>query len=592
MAKNLKVGVTADTSQFEKGMAKAKATAKDFGGTVEGVADSVGGAFGGSVKNLLAFADKVKALAKQFNTTGLEGAAAAEKISGAFAAAGGAIAGLGLAAAIAMFKQLNAEADRYRQTMSGERQTSQTDAYLDTFGQTISEATGSGKFWAGVQDWGKKLGATAGQYLTGSVRGVLDAVDLGDAVQGAFSGFGRIGAGANFIAGVASGVKEVNANIKEATVQANVASELAGEIFDLQERIKDSSVEWKNRQAEISDLMRTASDTSGGIAERESALAKAKEMQVALGKDQTAVYGQLAEKIEALNSLTESGSADLDKVRAAQAAVADAAKATSDRLKEMDGIQNGIASSAATVAKAWQDSVNKALKEAEQAMAEVMAEVDAAISSREKMLTEAITPISLTGRADTGKSGGIVGAENYGLNSDSVKAYAAFMDEMVGATQYANDALNEAIVGGIAGSFEYLANCMAGLESISTAGVLNAILSPLAEMAIKMGEVLVGAGLASDSLKTLITNPYTAIAAGTALIAIGSMAAAGLQAAVNSATGTSYTAASVASSSYSSYTDKDYDREMTLTVTGTLTADGSKLVAVLNNEAQRKKRTT
>ena len=592
MAKNLKVGVTADTSQFEKGMAKAKATAKDFGGTVEGVADSIGGVFGGGVKNLLAFADAVKGLAKQFNTTGLEGAAAAEKISGAFTAAGGAIAGLGLAAAIAMFKQLNAEADRYRQTMSGERQTSQTDAYLDTFGQTISEATGSGKFWAGVQDWGKKLGATAGQYLTGSVRGVLDAVDLGDAVQGAFSGLGRIGAGANFIAGVASGVKEVNANIKDATVQANVASELAGEIFDLQERIKGSSVEWKNRQAEISDLMRTASDTSGDIAERESALAKAKEMQVALGKDQTTIYGQLAEKIEALNSLTESGTADLDKVRAAQAAAADAAKAASDRLKEMDGIQNGIASSAATIAKTWQDNVNKALKVAEQAMAEVMAEVDAAISSREKMLAEAITPISLTGKAELGKSGGIVGAENYGLNSDSVKAYAAFMDEMVGATQYANDALNEAIVGGIAGSFEYLANCMAGLESVSTAGVLNAILSPLAEMAIKMGEVLVGAGLASDSLKTLITNPYTAIAAGTALIAIGSMAAAGLQAAVNSATGTSYTATSVASSNYSSYSDKDYDREMTLTVTGTLTADGSKLVAVLNNEAQRKKRTT
>ncbi len=561
MARNLKVGVTADTSQFEKGMAKAKATAKDFGGTVEGVADSIGGAFGGSVKNVLSLADKIKGIAKQFNTTGLEGAAAAEKISGAFAAAGGAIAGLGLAAAIALFKQLNAEADRYRQTMSGERQTLGVEAYTDTFAQTISEQTGSGKVWATLQDKWKKDWAVTKGALTSVFTATASDVGVGDALS-------------------------------VATEKAKKAETLAREIYDLQERIKDETVGWKNQMSEISDLMRTASDTSGDISERNNALSQAKEKQIALGKQQTAIYGELASKIEEMNSLTESGSADLDKVRAAQAAAADAAKATSDRLKEMDGIQNGIKSSAAAIAKAWQDNVNKALAEAEKAMAGVMAEVDAAISAREKMMTEALTPISLTGKAESGKSTGIVGAENYGLNSDSVKAYAAFMDEMVGVTQYANDALNEAIVGGIASSFQYLANCMAGLEQISPAGVLNAVLSPLAEMAIKMGEVLVGAGLASDSLKTLITNPYTAIAAGTALIAIGSMAAAGLQAAVNSATGTSYTSASVASSSYSSYSDKDYDREMTLTVTGTLTADGSKLVAVLNNEANRKRRTT
>ncbi len=561
MARNLKVGVTADTSQFEKGMAKAKATAKDFGGTVEGVADSIGGAFGGSVKNVLSLADKIKGIAKQFNTTGLEGAAAAEKISGAFAAAGGAIAGLGLAAAIALFKQLNAEADRYRQTMSGERQTLGVEAYTDTFAQTISEQTGSGKVWATIQDKWKKDWAVTKGALTSVFTATASDVGVGDALS-------------------------------VATEKAEKAETLAREIYDLQERIKDETVGWKNQMSEISDLMRTASDTSGDISERDNALAQAKEKQIALGKQQTAIYGELASKIEEMNSLTESGSADLDKVRAAQAAAADAAKATSDRLKEMDGIQNGIKSSAAAIAKAWQDNVNKALAEAEKAMAGVMAEVDQAISAREKMMTEALTPISLTGKAESGKSTGIVGAENYGLNSDSVKAYAAFMDEMVGVTQYANDALNEAIVGGIASSFQYLANCMAGLEQISPAGVLNAVLSPLAEMAIKMGEVLVGAGLASDSLKTLITNPYTAIAAGTALIAIGSMAAAGLQAAVNSATGTSYTSASVASSSYSSYSDKDYDREMTLTVTGTLTADGSKLVAVLNNEANRKRRTT
>lgn len=52
---------------------------------------------------------------------------------------------------------------------------------------------------------------------------------------------------------------------------------------------------------------------------------------------------------------------------------------------------------------------------------------------------------------------------------------------------------------------------------------------------------------------------------------------------------------SVASSAYSggsSNTPTAYGREMTVHVTGTLTGEGSKLVAVLNNEADRKRVTT
>ena len=98
----------------------------------------------------------------------------------------------------------------------------------------------------------------------------------------------------------------------------------------------------------------------------------------------------------------------------------------------------------------------------------------------------------------------------------------------------------------------------------------------------------------AGSVPATPTDPDPAIAAGAARIAVGAAAKAGLQAAVNSATGTSYVASSVASSGYSnnSSNDRSWEREMTLHVTGTLQADGSKLVAVLNNEANRKRYTT
>ena len=292
----------------------------------------------------------------------------------------------------------------------------------------------------------------------------------------------------------------------------------------------------------------------------------------------------------------------------------------------MVSLQNTIQQSVSATGQKWRDGINKAVEAGMTEIAKFNAEMDKAMETRDKMAMDNIAaPLksmsaSLTGRADTGK--GLTGGINIdeealkGLQqltqfdtsavdgllskidpsklSESFKGYYNFLDEMIKATDDANKALNAAIVGGISDSFQYLANCVAGLDEISGAGMMNALLSPLAEAAIKMGEIMVSAGLASEAFKSMLTNPYTAIAAGAALIAVGAAAKAGLQAAVNSATGTSYVASSVASSGYSnnSSNDRSWEREMTLHVTGTLQADGSKLVAVLNNEANRKRYTT
>ena len=204
----------------------------------------------------------------------------------------------------------------------------------------------------------------------------------------------------------------------------------------------------------------------------------------------------------------------------------------------------------------------------------------------------ALKGLQSLGQFDLSAVSGLLAKIDPSQLSDSFSGYYDFLTDMVSATQEAADQLNDAIVNGISGSFEYLANCVFGLEDLSGAGMLSALLSPLAEAAVKMGEIMVSAGLASKAFQSLLTNPFTAIAAGAALMAVGAAAKAGLQAAVNRATGTSYVTSSVASSDYSGgSSDRSWQREIELKVTGTLQADGSKLVAVLNNEANRKRYT-
>ena len=85
-----------------------------------------------------------------------------------------------------------------------------------------------------------------------------------------------------------------------------------------------------------------------------------------------------------------------------------------------------------------------------------------------------------------------------------------------------------------------------------------------------------------------------AVAAGAAMVALAATMKTAMSNAASSWGSGGYSS-SVASSSYASssaYGASAFGREMELKVTGTLTANGSKLVAVLNNENDRRSYTT
>lgn len=602
-SKKLKVSVDADASGFKKEMAAAKKSTEEFSKAADEMSDSLEDALGVPISSVTKIGDKLKAAGVLMKSFATDGEKSFQTVALGAKMVSTAVAGIGLAGLLAAFKSINAEAERFRGTMQGAAVAAQDEAWKNTYKQYVSDQVGIGeKAVDSINGWSKfwtKLGA---------------AWTL--ALKNGFAGEQYYGEMAEEASRIAEGADDA---AKKAAAYAKV-------IFDTIEGIKDKQIEWKNSLSEVAALMLTASDKSKTVQERQEAVAKAIALQKQVSGDQIAMQKTLADNIKAQNDLASSSVEDMDRQRSAYAAVEDLSRDLNQRLREMTSLQNEIANSAAVTEQKWRDGVNKAIYIGMTELAKFNAEMEKAMEMRDKMAMDNIAaPLksmsaSLTGRADNGK--GLMGGINLdeealkGLKqltqfdtsavdgllskidpsklSESFEGYYNFLDEMIKATDDANKALNDAIVGGISDSFQYLANCVAGLDEISGAGMMNALLSPLAEAAIKMGEIMVSAGLASEAFKSMLTNPYTAIAAGAALIAVGAAAKAGLQAAVNSATGTSYVASSVASSGYSnnSSNDRSWEREMTLHVTGTLQADGSKLVAVLNNEANRKRYTT
>lgn len=603
-SKKLKVSVDADASGFKKEMAAAKKSTQEFSKTVGDMSAAVEDSLGIPVAAIAEIGSKLKNVGTLMKGFSAQGETAFQKIALAAGVAAGAIAGIALTGIIAAFKVLNEEADRFRGTIEGTSLSLQTDAWKNTFAQAASDISGVGKIAAAYQDRSGKNWTVIKTAL------------------GAFLG-GQLHEGN---AGAARNLSAVLSAMKAAERTADKAAVYAKEIFNTTEAMKDKSIEWKKNLADVADLMLVASDTSKSTKERQDAVTKAIALQKSTTAEQVEMQKKVADNIKAQNDLASSSVEDMDRQRNAYAAVNDLQRECNQKLRRMVSLQNTIQQSVAATGQKWRDGINKAVEFGMTEIAKFNAEMEKAMEMRDKMASDNIfaplkaLPGSLTGKADNGK--GLMGGINMdesalkGLKqftqfdtsavdgllskidpsklSESLKGYYNFLDEMVKATDDANKALNEAIVGGISDSFQYLANCVAGLDEMSGAGMMNALLSPLAEAAIKMGEIMVSAGLASEAFKSMLTNPYTAIAAGAALIAVGAAAKAGLQAAVNSATGTSYVASSVASSGYSnnSSNDRSWEREMTLHVTGTLQADGSKLVAVLNNEANRKRYTT
>lgn len=100
--------------------------------------------------------------------------------------------------------------------------------------------------------------------------------------------------------------------------------------------------------------------------------------------------------------------------------------------------------------------------------------------------------------------------------------------------------INRAMVDGISSGIQELTDQLLGLESINPGRVFQALLSPLADLAVREGEIVLATGLGVEAVKTSLEalQGVDAIAAGAALIAIGAAAKSGLAALAKGGSGT------------------------------------------------------
>lgn len=90
----------------------------------------------------------------------------------------------------------------------------------------------------------------------------------------------------------------------------------------------------------------------------------------------------------------------------------------------------------------------------------------------------------------------------------------------------------DAAIRGLSDSFQELFNQLSGLEESNPGRVFQALLDPIADMAVKAGEIIMAEGLATiaakSALETFGETGWGAVAAGAALMAAGAAAKAGL----------------------------------------------------------------
>ena len=146
-----------------------------------------------------------------------------------------------------------------------------------------------------------------------------------------------------------------------------------------------------------------------------------------------------------------------------------------------------------------------------------------------------------------------------------------------------NDSLGEMGVG-IGEFFGKLASGDAGIEDFG-----NVVGETFANMAITVGKIAIGAGIATLGIKKALEslNGYAAIAAGMALVALGTAVKGSLSSVASG--GSSTSSSSLSSSGSSSTYDNTHATKTTINITGKLVAEGNDLVYVFEKESNRRK---
>ena len=545
-SQNLKVNMTADTSQFSAGLKNAKKELKDFEKVSDDALGAVGNAIGVDTGKLDQMASAARGLGAKMQESGNQSVQALGSILSKVNAVSAGIAGLGIAAATAAFKLLNQEATWFKSTIEGANIDMATAAYVKAYSDTLhglNSATGKAVAEAGSNI--KKALGVVGTTFKNAILGTMT------------------GGEANF----GTAVLGMGPAIKEGLQNAEKAEDISNQIFAINKKILEQSTQMAATDARIAELRRQSTDPLESAATRLAAINEA----TALIKSKyegpeglIALNTQLSDLQQQLYDMPGSGMKDLQAVTDQKNKTLALTEQESNEIRALQRTQKSLTNEVAKEAAERQKAA-----EAVAAAAKALADSKAALAA-----------------TDLSVSGNLAGLLPTSLTSDSgleipVKpvldktAVVELTNELEGLAVGVSSA-----IGGLIGDLATGGDAWGNFR--------NAALSAFADMAIAVGKLAVSTGVAAEGIQAALNfgNPYAAIAAGLALIALGPAVKAGLS---NIAAGNYSAGASVASSGYSSQSSASgYNtREVTVNVTGTLKADGDQLIATINNTNRR-----
>lgn len=554
--KKLKTVVTAETSDFKKGMRESRKALADFQKQGLQSLSDIASMFGVSSGAVGTLSRNISNAATLFKNFGKSGVTATEGIRVAMSTLATSIAGLGIGAAILAFKELNAEASNFEQRLQGVNLAASAKAARDTYRQSLYDSTGVGERWANFTE------------------NVKTRFSMG---------------WSNLVAGLGTAT---DADREKAIQAAQRAGELASEMVDLRRRERDLSIEIQQIDNQIAEAQSVFRNTQISTTERKQAEALLTDLINEKYDRQVALQSKMLENIQERNSLISSTEAELDEEANLQKGLL---ALEGQRQQE----KNALLRTSNSIANAIHRQANAA-KETQEATALTLAAATELVT-KERELAEMTKQNDLAKAAARFRLDGSLPTIN---TSSSLQGSAqaltipALIKPVVdtGAAQAAIVELSGVIESGVAGMSEAIGTLIGDLINGENAwgNFAQAGISVVADMLSTVGKAFITEGVGVIAAKAALTsgNGVAAIAAGSAMVALAATMKTAMS---NAAANWGGSSGSVATSSYSPATSSGvtaFGREMNIKVSGTLTANGSKLVAVLNNENDRRNYTT
>ena len=567
-----KVIIGADTSEFTKGIKQSKADLKSFGNVSDDILGKLGSLIGVDTKQVEEMASAIRGMGTKMAKAGEEGNTAFNKIASAAKGAGASIAAIGIAAAIASFKALNAEATAFKNTIAGANIELQTKAYMDTYRQVFHDFN---------SETGKSVAEWEAEWKKGFARFKANATQ--NFVEGLTGNAGFFGTAFPVLGALFGSNKEQQ---EAANAAATEAERIAGEIYRIDRQRSDNLVRIAELERSIAENQRIMRSETSTLAEKNEAYTAATQAVNEKYALQLPLIRQRASLMNEMVGLAGSTVQQVDDANRAQAEAIKLEGQQQDELRSLERLAKGITKEN----KAYNAELAKQLK-LQQQIAQSRADLAALNLS---------VPGAPTAGATTAGAGLI-------LPDVDTTAFQRQLNLAFGNSLFMEVGLkiNKGSFADISKEVESLVTSLAESMSEAVGGLIgdlvtggdawgnftNAAISAMGDMAIAVGKIALTTGVASLGIKAALDslNPGVAIAAGAALIALGAAVKAGLS---NVANGNYSAGANVASSAYS-YGGGDFEtRDVNIHVTGQLQADGDSLVAVINSTNNRNGYTT